>query len=354
MNLKSWGFQSCFESEVESDETIARVIEERKTTYKIVTSEGELLAQLPGRFLLSKVARLERPVVGDWLVVRPLKNENKAVIQRVLPRKTLLRRKAAGEGDEIQPLAANVELTILVTSLNKEFSEVRLKRYLTAIRESGSKAAILLTKLDLAPESVEKANSLSSTYEVPCIAVCSRTGEGIDRARGLLLPAETCVFVGSSGVGKSTLVNTLLDRHEQETGELSEVDDRGRHTTTSRRLIPLSWGALVIDTPGLREIQLESETEKHSLAFAEIEKISLSCKFQNCKHNTEPGCAVKEALERRELLTEDYESYLKLQKDLAEQEWAKIKAGDAQDKRRSKGYLKEEKNLSDKKPKHRR
>ncbi len=339
--LVAWGFRPLFAVPLERDEIYARVVEEQKTTYRVVTSEGELAAQLPGRLLHPSVDRMDRPVVGDWVAVRPLSGENKAVIQRVLPRQGLLRRKAAGETEAIQPLAANVELTVIVTSLNREFNEKRLQRYLTVVHESGSRAAVLLTKVDLAPESAARAELLAAKYQVPCLAVCSLSGEGMKEAAALLLPGETAVFVGSSGVGKSTLVNALLGRVEQTTGEIRADDDRGRHTTTSRRLIPLSSGALVIDTPGMREIQLDSgHDEGLALGFAAIESLALRCKFHDCRHETEPGCAVKEALASGSLPPEDYDSYLKLKRELAFQHRKTNKAAAAEEKKRWKSVHK--------------
>jgi ribosome biogenesis GTPase len=336
MTLEQWGFQPCFAGgPLASSEIYARIIEEQRTSYRVITTEGELAAQLPGRLLHPSVGRLERPVVGDWVAIRPLWSENKAVIQRVLPRKGLLRRKAAGETEEVQPLAANVELAVIVTSLNKEFNEKRLQRYLTVVQESGSRAAVLLTKADLAPESREQAALLAAKYKVPCIALCALSGEGLSEAQALLLPGETAVFVGSSGVGKSTLVNALLGRLEQDVGGIREDDDRGRHTTTSRKLLLLESGALVIDTPGLREIQLEAgHAEGLSLGFAKIEELALLCKFGNCLHASEPGCAVKGALESGALSAEDHESYLKLKRETAFQERKTNRAAAAEEKKR--------------------
>jgi ribosome biogenesis GTPase / thiamine phosphate phosphatase len=319
-NLETWGFTPSFAQPLAGDESYARVVEEQKSQYRIITQVGEMPAQLAGKLLHPTVDRLDRPVVGDWVIARVLENERKAVIHRVLPRASLLRRKAAGETEAIQPIGANVDLTVIVTSLNLEFNEKRLQRYLAVAEESGSRAAVLLTKKDLNPESETTAELLSSKYGVPCLAICSISGDGMEAARALLLPRKTSIFVGSSGVGKSTLVNQLLGRQEQKTSEIREDDARGRHTTTSRRLIPLSNGALVIDTPGMREIQLEAEhADGMQLAFGKIEELAADCKFHNCGHQSEPNCAVKDALAAGDINEADYNSYLKLQKELAHQ-----------------------------------
>lgn len=319
-SLTPWGFRPEFALPLGPDESYARVVEEQKTYYQLITEHGELQAQLAGKLLHPSVGRLERPVVGDWVAARLMLGERKAVIQKVLPRFSLLRRKAAGETEAIQPIGANVELTVIVTSLNREFNEKRLQRYLTIAQESGSRAAVLLTKKDLSPESDATAGLLAAKYNVPCFAICSLSGDGMKEAIALLRPRETAIFVGSSGVGKSTLVNQLLGRDLLLTAAIREDDARGRHTTTSRRLITLPSGALVIDTPGMREIQLEAEhSEGMDLAFGQIEALATGCKFGNCAHESEPGCAVKAALEAGTISAEDHASYLKLQKELAHQ-----------------------------------
>jgi ribosome biogenesis GTPase / thiamine phosphate phosphatase len=319
--LESWGFQPAFAAPLAGDETYARVIGEQKTSYTVITGHGELSARLSGRLLHPSIDRLERPVVGDWLAVRVLEGEKKAVVQRVLPRKSLLRRRAAGTEEAVQPLAANVDLVFAVTSLNRDLNLKRLDRYLTIAHESGSRAAILLTKKDLEPESEKRAEEFAATYKVPCLALAALAGDGLASLRTLLKPGETVVFVGSSGVGKSTIVNSLLGREEQATAAVRSGDDRGRHTTTARRLLRLECGALVIDTPGIREIQLEAEHEAGiSASFPEIEALALRCRFSNCRHESEPGCAVKGAIESGALAQERYESYLKLQGELADRE----------------------------------
>lgn len=335
MTLRQWGFRPEFEHPLAPDEILARVVEEQRASYVLVTEEGPLLAHLAGKLLHPSLNRLERPVVGDWVAARPLWNEGKAVIQRLLPRASLLRRKAAGETEAVQPLAANVDLTVIVTSLNKEFNEKRLHRYLTVAQESGSRAAVLLTKSDLEPASAEAAARLTEKYEIPCLALCALTGDGLEAVRALWNASETAVFVGSSGVGKSTLVNALLGRMEQETSEIRADDDRGRHTTTSRRLLTLPNGALVIDTPGLREIQLEAGHEEGlAKSFAAIEELALGCKFTNCAHETEPGCAVKAAIDSGVVAREDYDSFLKLRKEVAFQERKANPALAAEEKRK--------------------
>jgi ribosome biogenesis GTPase len=334
LTLKNWGFRPAFQHACAPGEILARVVEEQKTTFRVIGEEGFLAANLAGKLLRGDVDRLDRPVVGDWVLARAIQGEKKCVIQKVLTRESLLRRKAPETG-AVQPLAANVDLTVVVTSLNREFNEKRLHRYLTVAQESGSRAAVVLTKSDLAPESLEQARGLHERYGVPCVSTCALTLDGVAGVSKLWAPGETAVFVGSSGVGKSTLVNALIGNTEQETGAIREEDDRGRHTTTFRRLLQLPSGALVIDTPGLREIQLESEhAEALNLSFAAIEELALRCRFSNCEHDSEPGCAVKAALDSGELSKSDHESYLKLRKEVAFQERKTNKAAASEEKKR--------------------
>ncbi|MGE3262145.1 MAG: ribosome small subunit-dependent GTPase A [Bacteriovoracia bacterium] len=319
MNLSDWGHSAFFSAETDEGEFLGRVVEEQRTLFSVVTEKGFIQAQLSGKLLHPKTDRAERPIAGDWVVLKSVGNEQKGIIQSVLPRKTLLKRKAPGTDEAIQLLVANVDMAFVVTSANRDFNPKRIDRYLTIIHESGAKAAILLTKADLDPPGSEKIlRDLAAKYSVPCLSLSSVSGTGISDLEKMLTRGLTYVFLGSSGVGKSTLVNSLLEREEQTTKSIREGDDRGRHTTTSRRMIVMPNGALVIDTPGLREIQLDaSQTEGLGARFSRIEELAASCRFSNCGHESEPGCAVKQAIADGQLDSGEYESFLKLRAQIS-------------------------------------
>ncbi|MGZ3694216.1 MAG: ribosome small subunit-dependent GTPase A [Bdellovibrionota bacterium] len=322
MNLSDWGHSAFFSAETADGEFLGRVVEEMRTLFSVVTEKGLIQAQLSGRLLHPKTDRIERPIAGDWVILKSVGGENKGIIQSVLPRKTLLKRKAPGTDEAVQLLVANVDMAFVVTSANRDYNPKRIDRYLTIIHESGAKAAVLLTKCDLdAAGSAKILREITNKYSVPCLALSSVSGEGMRDLEKMLVKGLTYVFLGSSGVGKSTLVNHIMAREEQVTKAIRETDDRGRHTTTSRRMIVMPNGALVIDTPGLREIQLDaSQTEGLETRFARIETLGAGCRFSNCGHESEPGCAVKKALEEGSLDKDEYDSYLKLRAQIQGEE----------------------------------
>ncbi len=343
MKLQNWGLRPEFLFEPSEDEILARVIEEQKTVFTLATEKGILRAQLAGKLLHPTVDRLERPLVGDWVRAKPLWSEQKAIIHAVQPRFSLLKRKAAGETMAIQPLAANVDLVFIVSSLNRDFNPKRIDRYLTIAHSSGAKAAVLLTKADLEDKAEIVAAELEERVKVPCIPLSIFADTGRERLRELLIPLSTVVFVGSSGVGKSTLVNQLLEREEQDVASIREDDDRGRHTTTSRKLIPMKNGCLLIDTPGLREIQLDSDHSEGLETFEDIETFAKECKFHNCGHQSEPGCRVKLALTNGEISAESFDSYQKILKEISFQERKQSKALQSEEKKKWKKVSKDAK-----------
>lgn len=295
--------ERCFEP--------ARVVAEHRGGYLVRGERDERLAQARGKLRDGELFGL-MPAVGDWVAVCDATGERYA-IEAVLPRRTRIARKTPWLAAEEHVLAANVDTVLLVSGLDGDFNPRRLERYLTAAWDSGADPVLVLTKLDLLDDEAKLVEAEAVALGVPVLAVSNVTGEGIEQLRRWLEPRRTSVLLGSSGAGKSTLVNWLAGRELMPTGELRR-NGRGRHTTRHRQLLVLPGGALVLDTPGLRELQLwEGDVDE---AFSDVVELAGSCRFSNCAHETEPGCAVREALASGELAPERWASYRKLQREL--------------------------------------
>jgi ribosome biogenesis GTPase len=296
----------------------ARVSEQHRGLYVVLTDAGELRADLAGRLSHDAAGAGDLPAVGDWVAVAPRLEEGAATIQAVLPRRTKFSRKVAWAASEEQVLAANIDTVFLVTSLNEDFNLRRLERYLTLAWESGAQPVIVLTKTDLCADTAARVAEVEAiAFGVPVHAISSITGDGLELVRSYLAPGKTVALLGSSGVGKSTLVNTLAGREVLAVQEIRESDGEGRHTTTHRHLVLLPEGGLVLDTPGMRELQLWESSEGLGETFADVEELIAACRFNDCAHETEPGCAVRAALEDGTLAADRWQSYDKLQRELA-------------------------------------
>ena len=290
----------------------ARVVAEHRGGYLVRGERDERLAHARGK-LRDRELWGSMPAVGDWVAVCDAPGET-AAIEAVLPRTSKVSRKTPWLKAEEHVLAANVDRVLIVTGLDGDFNPRRLERYLTAAWDSGADPVLVLTKLDMCddPESL-LLEAEQVAVGLPVLAVSNVTGEGIELVQALLRPRQTFVLLGSSGVGKSTLVNRLAGRRLMPTGDLRR-DGRGRHTTRHRQLLVLANGALLIDTPGLRELQVwEGDVEG---AFSDIGELAAQCKFNDCGHATEPGCAVQDALASGDLDPARYESYRKLEREL--------------------------------------
>ena len=293
-----------------------RVSVQHRGAYDVLTTVGELRCEVPRRLVHEAATVADLPVVGDWVVIVSGSGASSGTITAVLPRSTRFSRKTAWQAAEEQVLAANVDVVFLVASMNEDLSLRRLERYLILAWESGARPVIVLTKSDLnpAPETaVAEVETIAG--DVPVHAISSLTGVGLDKVTGELGPGLTAVLLGSSGVGKSTLVNTLAGEELLATQEIRE-DGKGRHTTTRRELIQLPGGALIIDTPGIRELQLWVADDGIDEAFEDITVLFASCKFSDCAHGREPGCAVHAARDAGALSDERWASYVKLQAEL--------------------------------------
>jgi ribosome biogenesis GTPase len=327
-------FAEEFEPHAQAGLTPGRVAVQHRGAYDVLTEDGELRCDVAGRLYEEASSPADLPAVGDWVAIAARPEEGAGTVQAVLPRRTKFSRKTAWQASEEQVLAANVDVAFIVTSLNDELNLRRLERYLTLAWESGARPVLVLTKADLAddvPAAVAAVESVA--FGAPVHAISSVSGEGLDAIRAHLRPGVTAALLGSSGVGKSTLVNTLAGEELLETREIRD-DGKGRHTTTRRELVQLPGGALVIDTPGMREVQLWIAEEGLEEAFSDVTQLFEHCRFSDCAHESEPGCAVKEALANGTLAPERWESYLKLQRELAHLERRLDKRAQSEERKR--------------------
>ena len=294
-----------------------RVAVQHRGAYDVLTADGELRCDVAGRLYDDAASPAELPAVGDWVAVAARPAERAGTVQAVLPRRTKFSRKTAWQASEEQVLATNVDVVLIISSLNEDLNLRRLERYLTLAWESGARPVLVLTKADLSADVGGAVASVESVaFGAPVHAISNVTGEGLDDVRAYLRPGVTAALLGSSGVGKSTLVNRLAGEELLETREIRD-DGRGRHTTTRRELGQLPGGGLVIDTPGMREVQLWIADDGLEEAFEDVTELFGQCRFSDCAHQSEPGCAVKEALANGMLSPERWDSYLKLQRELA-------------------------------------
>ncbi len=330
---KFFGFHESMNSSLESGAYAARVIQEEKSLYRLQIAEAKTVnAVLAGKF---KLAPESRPVVGDWVQYKLAPPYDLAVIENALPRLSAIYRNKVGASSEAQILAANIDTVMIAASLNEDLNLNRLERYLTITWDSGARAVIVLTKADLCADLNQTVFEVEQRFPgVEILAVTNTNPSSYEQLRPYLSPGQTVVIVGSSGVGKSTLINFLLEGEVLRTQNIREDDGKGRHTTTSRSIHRSRYGGLIMDTPGMRELQLLDHDEGFSLLFDDIEQLTLKCKFSDCGHNTEPGCAVKGSLEVGELTHERLKSFQKLQAELHFQRRKQDKALASEEKKK--------------------
>lgn len=321
MNLQHIGWDEWFSRQLPPDDgpTVpARVTAVHKESWLLRTADREVLGEASGRFLFNAESPLDMPTVGDWVLARIYGEDDPGLIEAVLERRSLLTRRTAGKKRDFQLIAANLDTAFLVQALDGNFNPRRLERYLAMAAEAKIAPVVLLSKSDLLPEEEQREKlaqvaALSPGLAAACFS--NRTGEGLDNVRAFLAPAKTYCLLGSSGVGKSSLLNKLAQEEVQKTLPIKEWDGRGRHATTARELFMLPGGALVIDTPGMKELGNMGWDEGVAAAFPEIEALAGRCRFADCTHVVEEGCAVRAAVESGEVPSGRYENYLKMRRE---------------------------------------
>jgi ribosome biogenesis GTPase / thiamine phosphate phosphatase len=296
---------------------LARIAVEHKQGVLLYTEQGELEGVVPRKFLHKKNP-IDLPKVGDWVTFEKLQNENKAVIVEVLPRYTVLSRKEIAKKIKEQVIATNIDTVFIVMGFDDNYNLARLERYLVLVENSGAQPVIILNKADLTENTQALlAQAQERAPEVPIFSVSAKSHVGLEAISEFIKPGQTIVFVGSSGVGKSTIINALLGTEQQKVGEVREQDDRGRHTTTRREMILLPIGGVLIDTPGMRELGTLVTDESLETSFDDVEQLAMSCKYADCDHDKSDGCAIIQALENGTLAQERYYSYTRLKKEIA-------------------------------------
>lgn len=292
---------------------VARVITSQRDQYRLAANDSEFSAEPSGALWHRAPSRAAMPVTGDWVAARMV-GDGQAIVEEVLPRRTVFSRRAAGRREDEQCLAANIDRVFLVSGLDAEFNLRRIERYLTLAVESRAEAVIVLNKSDACPDLMQcMAEAAAISAETPVVPASTRTTGGLDALRAFLTPGITVALLGSSGVGKSSIANALAGEDRLLTAEVRASDSRGRHTTTHRELITLRCGAFLIDTPGMRELQLWASGESVDAVFDEIAAIASECRYRDCTHAGEPACAVEAALAAGTLAPERMASYRKLQ-----------------------------------------
>ena len=322
--LERLGFSSWFQAHIDVDKLkaheIVRVVSVHKDSYMVTKGDDDVFAELSGKLTYSASSAADLPTTGDWVYVDFYDNETHAIIHDVFPRKTIIRRKTAGKSIDNQLIASNVDVAFIIKSVDYNFNPGRLERYLVMINESNITPVILLSKCDLKSQEelsdiIESVNKIAP--EITVIPFSSESGVNLEAIKDILLSGHTYCLLGSSGVGKTTLLNSIVGEGLYETKTVSKKDSKGRHTTTSRELIQLNCGAMLIDTPGMRELGNIFVDAGMDETFSEIIELSMNCKFSNCTHIKEKGCAILSAIKDGSLSEKRYKNYIKMKNELS-------------------------------------
>lgn len=312
------GWNNFFQQQLAGLESplTARVIRQDLGRYQLISESGPLTGILPGRARGETKANL--PTVGDWVLYEPQTHGDEVIIQDLLDRNTKFSRKEAGEKFNEQVVAANIDVVFVVTGLDENFNPKRIERYLLLCETSGALPVVILNKVDLCEDLEDKVDEVKLIAgHAPIHSISALSDGGVESLRTYIREGVTIAVMGSSGVGKSTLINALLGYEHFKTGSVRDTDSKGRHTTTHRELCPIPNGGMIIDTPGMRELQVWSDEEHLNASFEDIEELAAFCKFSDCQHNTEPGCAVHAAIADGNLPEERWVSYQKYLRELA-------------------------------------
>jgi ribosome biogenesis GTPase len=318
---------------------VGRIVSEHRDRYRVLTEEaGDLDAELIGNLRYTAARKSDLPIVGDWVAVSPY-DEDKALIHAVFPRWSLLERKALGKSTQHQPISANVDFAFIVQAVNRDFSLNRLERYIALCHSAKVTPVILLSKVDLVDEVAlaQLNNQLKLRLKgVQLLFISNENGTGITALKEEILPGKTYCLLGSSGVGKSTLINQLMDQKVMETKHISTKIDRGKHTTSHRQLLVLPTGAMIIDNPGMREVGITDEETGLTTTFSSIVELARECQYSDCTHQHEKGCAVQQALSENRIDPATYANFRKMER---ERSFLEATAGERRQKEKKQGKL---------------
>ena len=310
-------WQPSFEPYQEAGYSLGRVVIEYKNSYILHTATGELAAEITGKLRHEASLPQDFPAVGDWVVIKVREDSHRAMIHSILPRKSKFARKAAGSKTEEQIIATNIDTVFIVSGLDQDFNVRRIERYLVLAWDSGADPVIILNKADLCADIDQRLDEVEEVgIGVPIIVISATNNQGLEELNQYLKPGRTVALLGSSGVGKSTITNQLVGKEIHQVQDVRQDDSNGRHTTSHRELIILPSGGLLIDTPGMRELQIWLVNDSLKDTFTDIETLAQNCRFRDCSHEGEPGCAVQEAIATGVLNRKRFLSYQKLQKEL--------------------------------------